>query len=108
MIGLVVVLLDCLFPGRMREAFSVGVDNEDDECHTGEGYLNSGFLEGVIHDDVTQTGNSALPQQITTLTVCFILIIYSFTFHRSFFTWNTKDGDVLKNLHAALFHTMNA
>ncbi|XP_051740866.1 dual oxidase maturation factor 1 isoform X1 [Ctenopharyngodon idella] len=67
-IGLVVVLLDCLFPARMREAFSVGVDNEDDECHTGEGYLNSGFLEGVIHDDNTQTGNSFLPQQITTLT----------------------------------------
>lgn len=86
MIGLVVVLLDCLFPARMREAFSVGVDNEDDECHTGEGYLNSGFLEGVIHDDNTQKGNSALPQEITTLTVCFLLqikdlvIIYSPSF----------------------------
>ncbi|XP_026059262.1 dual oxidase maturation factor 1-like isoform X2 [Carassius auratus] len=67
-IGLVVVLLDCLFPARMREVFSVGVDNEDDECHTGEGYLNSGFLEGVIYDDDTQTGNVSMSQQITTLT----------------------------------------
>ncbi|XP_018932543.1 dual oxidase maturation factor 1-like [Cyprinus carpio] len=67
-IGLVVVLLDCLFPARMREVFSVGVDNEDDECHTSEGYLNSGFLEGVIYDDNTQTGNVSLSQQITKLT----------------------------------------
>ncbi|XP_056308252.1 dual oxidase maturation factor 2 [Danio aesculapii] len=67
-IGLLVVLLDCLFPAKMREAFSVGVDDEDDECCADEGYLNSGFLEGVISDDVTPAENDSLPQQITTLT----------------------------------------
>ncbi len=77
-IGLVVVLLDCLFPARIREVFSVGVDNEDDECHTAEGYLNSGFLEGVIYDDNTQTGNVSMSQQITTLTVRFKAQINAF------------------------------
>ncbi|XP_016097067.1 dual oxidase maturation factor 1-like, partial [Sinocyclocheilus grahami] len=77
-IGLMVVLLDCLFPARMREVFSVGVDNEDDESHTGEGYLNSGFLEGVIYDDNTQTENVSLSQQITTLTVRFKAQIKAF------------------------------
>ncbi|KAI2648236.1 Dual oxidase maturation factor 2 [Labeo rohita] len=43
----------------LATAFSVGVDNEDDDCHTSEGYLNSGFLEEVIYDDSTQTGNDS-------------------------------------------------
>ncbi|XP_051976033.1 dual oxidase maturation factor 2-like [Xyrauchen texanus] len=64
-IGLLVVLLDCLFPTRIREAFSVGVDNEDEDCHTGEGYLNTGFLEGVIFEDIIAPGNDKEPQIMT-------------------------------------------
>ncbi|XP_051546191.1 dual oxidase maturation factor 1-like [Myxocyprinus asiaticus] len=64
-IGLLVVLLDCLFPTRIREAFSVGVDNEDEECHTSEGYLNTGFLEEVIFEDIIPSGNDKEPQIVT-------------------------------------------
>ncbi|XP_056596678.1 dual oxidase maturation factor 1 [Triplophysa dalaica] len=71
-IGLMVVLLGCLFPGKMREAFSVGVDSEDEECHTGGGYLNKGFLEGVICEDIQQTGKRKDSQQIATITVGFM------------------------------------
>uniref|UniRef100_A0A673I328 Dual oxidase maturation factor 2-like n=1 Tax=Sinocyclocheilus rhinocerous TaxID=307959 RepID=A0A673I328_9TELE len=52
--------------------------SKDDESHTGEGYLNSGFLEGVIYDDNTQTENVSLSQQITTLTVRFKAQIKAF------------------------------
>lgn len=46
MIGVVVVLLDCLVPEKIREAFSVDMDNsDDDEVNFGEGYVNSSFLE---------------------------------------------------------------
>ncbi|XP_051978698.1 dual oxidase maturation factor 1-like [Xyrauchen texanus] len=61
-IGLLVVLLDCLCPARIREAFSVDEDTEDEECHTGEGYINTGFLEGVIYEDIISIGNSKEPQ----------------------------------------------
>ncbi|XP_046890982.1 dual oxidase maturation factor 2 [Hypomesus transpacificus] len=45
-IGVVVVLLDCLVPEKIREAFSVDMDNsDDDEVNFGEGYVNSSFLE---------------------------------------------------------------
>ncbi|XP_067090541.1 dual oxidase maturation factor 2 [Osmerus mordax] len=45
-IGAVVVLLDCLIPEKIREAFSVDMDSsEDDEVNFGKGYINSSFLE---------------------------------------------------------------
>uniref|UniRef100_A0A3P8XJT8 Dual oxidase 2 n=1 Tax=Esox lucius TaxID=8010 RepID=A0A3P8XJT8_ESOLU len=44
LIGVMVVILDCVIPERMREAFSVGVDTEEDDIYMGEGYLNSNFL----------------------------------------------------------------
>lgn len=66
-----VVLLGCLLPAKMREAFSVGADSEDEECRTGEGYLNKGFLEGVVCEDIQQTRKSKGSQQIATLTVGF-------------------------------------
>ncbi|KAJ8002560.1 hypothetical protein DPEC_G00160170 [Dallia pectoralis] len=54
LIGVIVVVLDWLIPERIREAFSVGVDNEEDDVYFGEGYLNSNFLTGVstITDDL--------------------------------------------------------
>ncbi|TRY81693.1 hypothetical protein DNTS_026005, partial [Danionella cerebrum] len=68
LIGWLVVLLDCLLPARMREVFSVGIDNEDDEWHAAEGYLNSGFLEGLVYGDITQSESHSSTQEITTLT----------------------------------------
>ncbi|XP_036391469.1 dual oxidase maturation factor 1-like [Megalops cyprinoides] len=49
LIGILVVILDCLFPKKMKEVFSVGVDDDDDDEETclGKGYLNTNFLEGV-------------------------------------------------------------
>ncbi|XP_062318621.1 dual oxidase maturation factor 2 [Osmerus eperlanus] len=45
-IGVMVVLLDCLIPEKIREAFSVDMDSsEDDEVNFGKGYINSSFLE---------------------------------------------------------------
>ncbi|XP_024287163.1 dual oxidase maturation factor 1 [Oncorhynchus tshawytscha] len=53
-IGVLVVLLDCLIPGKIRDAFSVGVDNDEDEdVYFGEGYLNSNFLAGVTTTPLT-------------------------------------------------------
>ncbi|KAK0139024.1 Dual oxidase maturation factor 2 [Merluccius polli] len=45
-IGMAVVMFDCLIPEKMKEAFSVVVDSEEEEdsC-SGKGYLNSVFLE---------------------------------------------------------------
>lgn len=49
-IGLVVVILNCAMPEKMKEVFGVGsVDDEDDEDAThGEGHLSS-----VFPDDLT-------------------------------------------------------
>ncbi|KAJ8407722.1 hypothetical protein AAFF_G00267660 [Aldrovandia affinis] len=50
LIGILVVMLDCFIPEKMKEAFSVGVDNDDEDNedkYLAEGYLNTSFLEGV-------------------------------------------------------------
>uniref|UniRef100_A0A8C7LSH3 Dual oxidase 2 n=1 Tax=Oncorhynchus mykiss TaxID=8022 RepID=A0A8C7LSH3_ONCMY len=53
-IGILVVLLDCLIPEKIREAFSVEVDNDEDEdVYFGEGYLNSNFLASVTTTPLT-------------------------------------------------------
>lgn len=53
-IGVLVVLLDCLIPEKIREAFSVEVDNDEDEdIHFGQGYLNSNFLASVTTTPLT-------------------------------------------------------
>lgn len=42
------VMLNCLIPEKMKEAFSVGVDSyEDEDVFYGESYLNTVFLDGV-------------------------------------------------------------
>ncbi len=47
-IGFLVVILNYVIPEKINEAFSVGVDIDDDEdASYGEGYLNSVFLDGV-------------------------------------------------------------
>ncbi|CAB1429519.1 unnamed protein product [Pleuronectes platessa] len=47
-IGILVVVFDFMIPEKMKEAFSGGVDSDEDEEVTDEeGYLNSVFLEGV-------------------------------------------------------------
>lgn len=43
-----------MIPEKMNEAFSVGVDSdEDEEVSYGEGYLNSVFLNGVTIPPLT-------------------------------------------------------
>lgn len=71
MIGIVVILLDCVIPEKMREAFSVGVDEDDDNdmYSISEGYLNTSFLEEVSLEGVTVKTTNQEPQQIFTLTV---------------------------------------
>lgn len=70
-IGSVVVLLDCLIPEKMRDAFSVGVDEDDDNdmYSISEGYINTSFLEGVSLEGVTVKRMNQEPQQISTFTV---------------------------------------
>lgn len=47
-IGMLVVMFNLLIPEKVKEAFSAGVDSdEDDDVSYGEGYLNSVFLDGV-------------------------------------------------------------
>lgn len=47
-IGVAVVLFDCLLPEKMKEAFSVAVESDEEEdSFSGKAYLNSVFLEGV-------------------------------------------------------------
>lgn len=42
------VILYVIIPEKIKEAFSVGVgDDEDEDASYGEGYLNSVFLDGV-------------------------------------------------------------
>ncbi len=43
MIGLVVVATGLSVSPEGSGGISVGVDNEDDECHTAEGYLTQAF-----------------------------------------------------------------
>lgn len=72
MIGIVVILLDCLIPEKMRAAFSVGVDEDDDDNDMyliSEGYLNTSFLEEISLESVTVKTTNQEPQQIFTLTV---------------------------------------
>ncbi|KAG9280973.1 dual oxidase maturation factor 1 [Astyanax mexicanus] len=66
-IGVLVIILDWLIPERMREAFSVGVDGDED-VYSEEGYLNTGFLEGAGLDAVIVKGTGK-ETQIATLTV---------------------------------------
>ncbi|XP_061078764.1 dual oxidase maturation factor 1 [Conger conger] len=66
-IGLLVILLDCLIPEKMKEAFSVDVDDEDDDNCLTEGYLNSNFLEGVT--TITFTGNKTTEDASDKLTL---------------------------------------
>ncbi|XP_060759290.1 dual oxidase maturation factor 1 [Neoarius graeffei] len=71
-IGIVVILLDCLIPEKMRAAFSVGVDEDDDDNDMyliSEGYLNTSFLEEISLESVTVKTTNQEPQQIFTLTV---------------------------------------
>lgn len=70
-IGIVVILLDCLIPEKMRAAFSVGVDEDDDNDMylISEGYLNTSFLEEISLESVTVKTTNQEPQQIFTLTV---------------------------------------
>ena len=47
MIGVVVAVLDCLIPEKIREAFNVDMDHSEDDEVTFEGSVNSGFLEEI-------------------------------------------------------------
>ncbi|XP_076863368.1 dual oxidase maturation factor 1 isoform X2 [Brachyhypopomus gauderio] len=67
-IGIAVILLDILIPEKMKEAFSVGLDSADDDVYSGEGYLNTSFLEGVSLDALTVKGVSKERQQSFTST----------------------------------------
>jgi hypothetical protein len=41
-----VVLFDCLIPEKMKQAFSIAVESEEEEdAYSETGYLNSVFLE---------------------------------------------------------------
>lgn len=76
-IGIAVILLNCLIPEKMREAFSVGVDEDDynDMYSISEGYINTAFLEGVSLEGVTVKRTNQEPQHISTLTVSLQVII---------------------------------
>ncbi|XP_062858468.1 dual oxidase maturation factor 1 [Trichomycterus rosablanca] len=67
-IGVVVILLDCLIPDKMREAFSFEADSNIEEVYPLEGYLNASFLERIRLDGVTVKGLSKEPQQPSSLT----------------------------------------
>lgn len=76
LLGIFVMLLDCLVPEKMREAFSVGVDEDDSEIYSiSEGYLNTSFLEEVSLEGVTVKTTNQEPQQISTLTVSLNILI---------------------------------
>ncbi|XP_060743417.1 dual oxidase maturation factor 1 isoform X3 [Tachysurus vachellii] len=69
-IGFVVILLDCLIPEKMKEAFSVGVDEDDDNdmYSISEGYINTSFLDGMSLEGVSVKRTNQEPQQISSLT----------------------------------------
>lgn len=47
-IGILVVILNCMMPEQMKEAFSFGADStEDEDISCGEGHMSSAFLDGV-------------------------------------------------------------
>uniref|UniRef100_A0A3B4Z4D6 Dual oxidase maturation factor 1-like n=1 Tax=Stegastes partitus TaxID=144197 RepID=A0A3B4Z4D6_9TELE len=53
-IGILVVMFNCLVPEKIKEAFSVGVDSyDDDDVSYGEGYMNSVFIDGVTISPLT-------------------------------------------------------
>ncbi|XP_028814631.1 dual oxidase maturation factor 1 [Denticeps clupeoides] len=66
-IGVLVVLLYCTIPEKMKEAFSVGVDGDDDDMYLGAGYLNSSFLTEVSTDGVMAKGRRVDPLYISKL-----------------------------------------
>ncbi|KAJ8340757.1 hypothetical protein SKAU_G00353900 [Synaphobranchus kaupii] len=53
LIGAMVVILDSLMPEKMREAFSVGVDDSDEDS-LGEGYMNATFVDEVTAVPATE------------------------------------------------------
>uniref|UniRef100_A0AAY4B3X3 Dual oxidase 2 n=1 Tax=Denticeps clupeoides TaxID=299321 RepID=A0AAY4B3X3_9TELE len=53
----------------MKEAFSVGVDGDDDDMYLGAGYLNSSFLTEVSTDGVMAKGRRVDPLYISKLSV---------------------------------------
>lgn len=68
-IGVVIIMLDCVMPGKMRETFSFEVDSNIDGGYPLEGYLNASFLERVSLEGVTVNGLSKDPQHPFSLTV---------------------------------------
>ncbi|XP_030621161.1 dual oxidase maturation factor 1-like [Chanos chanos] len=52
LIGILVVLMDCLMPEKMKEVFSIGVDGCEDENYEGESYFNTNLVETVTLDGV--------------------------------------------------------
>lgn len=61
----------------MREAFSVGVDEDEDSdiYSISEGYLNTSFLEGASLEGVTVKTTNQEPPQFSTLTVSLLILI---------------------------------
>ncbi|XP_053175832.1 dual oxidase maturation factor 1 [Scomber japonicus] len=58
-IGILVVMLHCMIPEKIKEAFSGGVDSyEDEDMSYGEGYLNVVYLDGVTVSPLTSKGKS--------------------------------------------------
>ncbi|KAM6960643.1 dual oxidase maturation factor 1 [Aplochiton taeniatus] len=53
LIGALVVLLDFVVPDKIREAFSIDSDKDEDDVHFREGYRNSAFLEVVTSIPLT-------------------------------------------------------
>ncbi|XP_029952535.1 dual oxidase maturation factor 1 [Salarias fasciatus] len=59
-IGSLVVLLNFLIPEKMKEAFSVGVDSDENDRYSyGNGYVNSVFVDGVIIYPMTSKFSAA-------------------------------------------------
>ncbi|CAL8373347.1 unnamed protein product [Arctogadus glacialis] len=61
-IGMAVVLFDCLIPEKMKQAFSVAVESEEEEdAYSETGYLNSVFLEEGPVSVITLVDRAASP-----------------------------------------------
>ncbi|XP_076124553.1 dual oxidase maturation factor 1 [Alosa pseudoharengus] len=69
LIGVLVVLLDLLVPDRVREVFSVGGDDDEDDQHSDfpHGYFNSSFLERVTIEGGMKKGVTLDPLTISHL-----------------------------------------
>lgn len=75
-IGFAVMLLDFLIPEKMKEVFSVGVDEDNSDTYSiSEGYINTSFLDGGSLEGVTVKTTNQEPQQISTLTVSIYILI---------------------------------